>query len=79
MKWYFTVYHDTQNSDCLQEEKCIHLFLYLLKKFAVLLKQRSIKEKTPINKIFTLSRAHGEVSEAEVGLSVPSTSDLINT
>lgn len=42
-------------------------------------KHRSIKEKTPINKIFTLSRAHGEVSEAEVGLSVPSTSDLINT
>lgn len=40
---------------------------------------RSIREKTPINKILTLSRAHGEVSEAEVGLSIPSSSDLINT
>lgn len=41
-------------------------------------KHRSIREKPPINKILTLSRAHGEVSEG-VGLSVPSTSDLINT
>lgn len=41
-------------------------------------KHRSIREKAPINKILTLSRAHGEVSEGE-GLSVPSTSDLINT
>lgn len=42
-------------------------------------KHRSIREKAPINKILTLSRVHEEVSEGEVGLSVPSTSDLINT